>query len=67
MAQIVGIMGGVRHDVADADADKTFDQATRRWAIPRLAGHEPEADRQAGRITCGMDLVVKPPLDRPMA
>ena len=65
MAQIVGIMGGVRHDVADGD--KTFDQAKRLWAIPRLAGHEPEADRQAGRITCGMDLVVKPPLDRPMA
>ena len=65
MAQIVGIMGGVRHDVADAD--KTFDQATRRWAIPRLAGREHEADRQARRINCGMDLVVKPPLDRPMA
>ena len=65
MAQIVGIMGGVRHDVADAD--KTFDQATRRWAIPRLAGREPEADRQAGASTAAWILVVKPPLDRPMA
>ena len=54
VAQIVGIIGGVRHDVADAV--KTLDQATRLWAVAPLSGREHEADRQTKRVDCRMDL-----------
>ena len=59
MAQIVGIMGGVRHDVADAD--KAFDQAARRWAIPDWPGVSAKRIGKPGASTAAWILVVNQP------
>lgn len=52
-AQVIGVIGRIRHDMSDAR--KPLDQATRLRTIAPLTRRDFEADRQSQRIHGSMD------------
>ena len=54
VAQVIGVVGGIRDDMADAL--QPVDQAARLWTAAPLPQRDCEPDRQAERIHGGVDL-----------